>query len=172
MFEGMTILLRAHTEVLKQPTSRRAKLAQSQPAAQKSYTKAAEPTWPEYALVLDCETTTDSSQALTFGMFRFCRILGNTFLCIEEGVFYADDLQETNPGALTVLKRYVENIEAETPPGYAGKIRLLTRSEFVEHGLWGAGVKAKALIVGFNLPFESSQFFIHIHRARIDTDAD
>ena len=39
-------------------------------------------------LVFDCETRTDETQALTFGSYRFL-VAGR---CLEEGLFYADDL--------------------------------------------------------------------------------
>ena len=39
-------------------------------------------------LVFDCETRTDRAQTLTFGSYRFL-VAGR---CLEEGLFYADDL--------------------------------------------------------------------------------
>lgn len=139
--KSVTIFLRAHTEVLKRPKSRRAKPKQSQPAAKKSNPRNCDPRWPDYALVFDCETTTDSRQTLTFGMFRFCDWLGDSFRCLEEGIFYADDLPETEPDAFSILKRYAETTAAETPEGYPKKLHFQPRSEFVEHALWGAWLR-------------------------------
>lgn len=167
MTENKSIFLRAHTEVVKLPTSRRTKTAKQKPDSQARRQKgAAPPKWPEYALVFDCESTTDASQALTFGAFRFCRIIGNTFFCVEEGIFYNDDLPETDPDGLRILKHYVKTSDAETPQGYPRKLLLLSRSEFAEYGLWGAGVGAKALVVGFNLPFDLSRLAIDNKNAR------
>lgn len=39
-------------------------------------------------LVFDCETRTDKTQALTFASYRFM-VAGR---CLDEGLFYADDL--------------------------------------------------------------------------------
>ena len=50
-------------------------------------------------LVFDCETRTDKAQALTFGSYRFL-VEGR---CLEEGLFYGDDLlprEQSCPGAL------------------------------------------------------------------------
>jgi len=43
---------------------------------------------PDAMLVFDCETRTDEAQALTFGSYRFIA-RGE---CLEEGLFYGDDL--------------------------------------------------------------------------------
>ena len=33
-----------------------------------------EPKWPEYALIVDCESRTTADQTLTFGFWRFCEL--------------------------------------------------------------------------------------------------
>lgn len=43
---------------------------------------------PRWMLVFDTETRTDAAQALTFGSYRFF----DDGVCLEEGLFYADDL--------------------------------------------------------------------------------
>src|SRR5690348_312871 len=58
-----------------------------------------DPKWTKYVIVVDCETTRDTIQGLTFGSGRFCRWdpVTKTFVCIEETYFYADAVPETNP---------------------------------------------------------------------------
>ena len=49
--------------------------------------------WPEYALVVDTETTLDpKDQSLLFGFYRVCRLQDNAYHCVEEGILHADDL--------------------------------------------------------------------------------
>ena len=52
-------------------------------------------------LVFDCETRTDKAQALTFGSYRFL-VEGR---CLEEGLFYGDDLTATRAGGPGALRR-------------------------------------------------------------------
>jgi hypothetical protein len=164
MTENRPVFLRAHTKVAKLPTGRSAKAAKPKldPKAESS-NKARPSKWPEHVLVFDCETTIDACQALTFGTYRFCRAISENYECVEEGLFYADD---TDPAGLAVLKAYVDNVHAETPEGYPRRLQLLRRSEFVERCFWGAGACAKALIVGFNLPFDLSRLAIDNRDAR------
>ena len=165
MRDHSSIFLRAHTEVMKLPNGRRAKIPKPgpKPDGQEEARLAA---WPEYVLLFDCETTIDASQALTFGAYQFCRAFGETYECIEEGIFCADELPEADPGAMEVLKLYAREMRAETPGGYPRRLRLLSRSEFVEQGLWSAGACAGALIVGFNLPFDISRLALDNRDAR------
>jgi len=52
-----------------------------------------EPTWPEYAVVFDTETTLDpQNQSLLFGFYRVCKLRGTIYECVEEGILHADDL--------------------------------------------------------------------------------
>ena len=60
-------------------------------------------------LVFDCETRTDKTQALTFGSYRFL-VAGR---CLEEGLFYADDLAADER---EVLERYAREHRADTDP--------------------------------------------------------
>jgi hypothetical protein len=49
--------------------------------------------WPESALILDVETTTDATQRLLFGSYRVGTFGAHgEFECLEEGLIYADDL--------------------------------------------------------------------------------
>jgi hypothetical protein len=91
-------------------------------------------------LVFDCETTTDETQRLTFGSYRFLE----DGLTVEEGLFYANEL---TPKQRRTLRRYV----AERPD-----LRLLTLDEFRDR-LFDAMYRDRCLIVGFNLPFDFSR---------------
>jgi hypothetical protein len=68
-------------------------------------------------LVLDTETTTDARQALTIGAFRFCRDIGERYVCIEEGLFYADEIEDFQSDGLAILRHYASKRAAETPNG-------------------------------------------------------
>ena len=49
---------------------------------------------PQRALVFDCETTTDETQRLRFGVWRVyvdAQDAEPGRFCLEEGIFYADD---------------------------------------------------------------------------------
>ncbi len=96
-----------------------------------------EPAWPEYALVFDAETTLDpKQQLLLFGFYRVCRLEGNRYHCVEEGILYADRLE---PKYLDVIRRYVRRSRSEVETNnYDEKIHLYSRSDFVESVLFNA----------------------------------
>jgi hypothetical protein len=124
---------------------------------------------PHRALVFDCETRTDAAQALIFGSWRYFverhdRMPGYT--CVEEGIFYADDLPEADPDTYGALVAYVADHDAEVWPGSPRKIRLLSRSEFVEEVFGRYGYRHRALVVGFNLPFDLTRLAVHVGDAR------
>src|SRR5450631_3268437 len=48
--------------------------------------------WANYALVFDCETTTDIRQDLNFLWWRFCERKEDVYVCQQEGLVYADTL--------------------------------------------------------------------------------
>src|SRR5438309_9318453 len=122
-----------------------------------------QPKWPEYVLVLDTETTTDTSQSLTFGAYRFCETRQDgDYQCLEEGLLHADDIDSRS---LEVLRQYVDHAQAETLKGHPEKLCLYSRSEFVEKVLWEA-IHAGAMIVGFNLPFDVSRLAVDWCKAR------
>src|SRR5579864_2105990 len=61
--------------------------------------------WPEYALVLDTETTLDLEQSLTFGVWRFCQLQGTEYVAIQEGIFYRDGLARKD---IQTIRAYVQ----------------------------------------------------------------
>ena len=56
---------------------------------------------PEAMLVFDTETRTDATQSMTFGSYRFI-VAGR---CLEEGLFYGDDLPQSDLDVLSSLRR-------------------------------------------------------------------
>ena len=60
-------------------------------------------------LVFDCECRTSSAQNITFGSYRFLV----EERCLEEGLFYADDLKRDE---LAVLQAYAREHGADTDP--------------------------------------------------------
>jgi hypothetical protein len=110
----------------------------------------------ELVLVFDTETTTDSAQAFLFGSYRLHRADERL---VQEGLIHADDLSvEHQP----VLKLYCESHAADN----RGRLRLVSRSQFVEWLIWKIGYEARALIVGFNLPFDFSRISLGWRPAR------
>ena len=99
--------------------------------------------------VFDTETRVDATQRLTFGSFRF--IVGGR--CVEEALFYGDDLPE---GDRQVLERYVRKHP---------NVLLLSRCAFLEK-LYSAAYKGRCLVVGFNLPFDLSRLAHDVAPAR------
>ena len=168
MNERKTIFLRAHTEVLKRPKSRRKKDKDTKSDVEVPVKKSRpRPQWPEYALVFDCETTTDPRQKLTFGFYQFCRAdSSGQYQCIEEGVFGPDDLPETDPAGMSIIEQYVDEVEAAAGEGVPCMLHMRSRSQFMEEVFWSATRYAEALVVGFALPFDISRLALDSREAR------
>jgi hypothetical protein len=101
---------------------------------------------PEAMLVFDTETRIDATQRLTFGGYRF--IVGGE--CLEEGLFYGDDLPEQDR---KILEEYVFTHPVEA---VNKKLRLLTRCTFLKK-FYQAVYQGRCLLFGFNLPFDLSR---------------
>ncbi len=119
--------------------------------------------------MIDTETTTDPSQRLLFGVWRtyvdrWDRLPGQ--VCREEGILYADDLPDRDPDGFSVLKAYAQTRAAQVFPGRNPRLRLLSRTEFVEQVLRGDAHRRHATVVGFNLPFDLSRLAIGWGKAR------
>ena len=108
------------------------------------------PPRPSQWLVFDCETRTDETQRLTFGSYRFLED-GEQ---LEEGLFIADDLSLN---------------ERRTIAQYASRAGLpvLSLPEFRKKFYWLA-YKARALVIGFNLPFDFSRIADGVSEGRLD----
>ena len=109
-------------------------------------------------LVFDPETRIDETQALKFGSYRFF-VNGQ---CLEEGLFYADDL--TRPEK-AVLQRYARSHRADTVRGAKPDLELLTLEQFVSK-LYYLGYKGRCLLCSFNFPFDISRLAYGYGEAR------
>jgi hypothetical protein len=127
------IELRVHTELIDEPAGKK-----WEPAPE-----AAPEKWPARALLIDCETTIDERQSLTFGGYQYCRWTRGRYSPVETGLFYDDALDAES---VSVLRAYAK----------ANGFRLWTRTAFVSRVFWRA-IHAEALIVCFNAPFDLSR---------------
>lgn len=112
------------------------------------------PKWPGYVFAFDCETRLIPGQALTFGFWRFCQLRKGKYVCLEEGVFY--DPAELSTKESSVLQKYAASHNPETAQDGCERMRRYARPKFIPEVL-GMAIQAKALIVGFNLPFDLSR---------------
>jgi hypothetical protein len=110
--------------------------------------------WPAYVLVFDCETRLTPGQALTFGFWRFCQLQKGEYVCLEEGIYY--DHAELSAIESKLLQKYAASHNPETAQEGCDRLRRYARPKFVPEVL-GMAIQAKALIVGFNLPFDLSR---------------
>lgn len=132
--------------------------------------------YPYEALVFDTETTTDGSQRLLFGVWRFYRddpdgIAGVT--CIEEGIFYPDDLPDIDPAGYQELVRYAASAETDAAPGFSDnefgrRVLLWPLSRWLEKRLHAYGYehRNRCDIVGFNLFFDLTRIATHFGKAQ------
>lgn len=124
-------------------------------------------TWRSSVLIFDTETTTDSTQRLTFGWYRVGEWQYDGSLAIrEEGLLYDDGLSEDDPGGYAMLGEFAATHEPETTGFYRNRTLMLrSRRDFLDGVLWPA-IQADALIVGFNLPFDLSSLACDVSPAR------
>ena len=123
------------------------------------------PKWPKSVLVFDTETTTDTSQTLTFGAYRRCELVGDSYKCVEEGLFYPDDASADDR---RLLEDYVGRERPDIgvksfPPKLA--LTLHSRALFIEKCFWKC-VQGRGMIVGFNLPFDLSRLAVEWSASR------
>jgi hypothetical protein len=104
----------------------------------------------EYALIFDCETTSDTAQALRIGAFQV-RKRGEL---LRSGVFYDPEILPA--GELALLATYAQS----------HGLALLTRDEFVDDVFFVYVADLGGLCIGFNLPFDISRIAINHVRPR------
>lgn len=127
-----------------------------------------------YALFFDTETTTDPSQALTFGTFRYCYIHADGDIStLTEGLIYADDLPGRNPDGYAALRTYADGHTPEIDWRFTDRepnpvFEILSRHEFTKRWLWLVGHQHQELVVGFNLPFDLTRISTEAYEARGD----
>ena len=146
MIDALPIAVRAYTEPTRQMKTRQRRRLSTERA--------------RYTLVFDTETRTDAAQALTFGSYRFF----DGARCVEEGIFYADELE---PKELECLREYTRTRWADLTPPLRGRLWLRSRRDFLKK-FYEATYKARCLLVGFNLPFDLSRLAFNVGEARDD----
>jgi hypothetical protein len=157
-FDPLPIALRAFAEPLKADANRDSRTKRSRVRQ-----------LPYRSIVFDCETSTDATQRLRFGVYRLFLDLQSKApgtVCIEEGIFYADDLPSRAPGDYEALRRHTTARRAGVSLGRRRKLQLMSRTEFVERVLWRWGHQQQATIVGFNLPFDLTRLAVQVSSAR------
>ena len=107
--------------------------------------------WPDYALVWDTETMLDLEQRLNFGIWRFCQLEGTEYVAVQEGIFYRDGLSAKD--VKTILTYRDKQSADQLASGADTTLTVLSQAAFIEKIFWES-VRAGALIVGFNLPFD------------------
>jgi hypothetical protein len=110
-------------------------------------------------LVLDTETRIDHTQALTFGSYRFI----DQGACVEEGLIVGDDLSEHERAMLT---EYASTHRADVARGESARLKLRSRREFIDRVFFPLVYKGRALVVGFNLPFDLARLAVDATPAR------
>jgi hypothetical protein len=121
-----------------------------------------EPKWPDHALIFDCETRITADQTLTFGFWRFCELRDGNYVALEEGIFHDDQLGVKELG---VLRKYARATKPETVDDGCDRLRLYSRSKLIKE-VFGIAIQAKALMVGFNLPFDLSRIAVDWNTAQ------
>jgi hypothetical protein len=118
--------------------------------------------WPAQALVIDTETRITADQSLTFGIYRLCELVGDEYILIQEGLFYADALPARER---RVLETY-QGTAIQGVPSFPPVFPLYSRFEFMRRVFWPAIRRDGALICGLNLPFDLSRLALAWNRGR------
>ncbi len=122
--------------------------------------------WPASVLCADLETTVDTAQRLLIGSYRYCEWTpGGRLECLEEGIIYADDLEQHVPGSTDVLRTYVRTHRPDCAPQRQRRLRLYSRTAFLDRVLLPL-LKAGGMVVNFNLPFDLTRLAKGWGRAR------
>jgi hypothetical protein len=139
MNETRDLYLRAHTVVLDQPKQRSSRGRITAPSELPKK-------WPEYALVIGCESRSDITQELTFGFYRILKRNGDTYALVEEGAFFDDDLPLAEHEILEAYFRTAVSDATSFPPNFP----LLSRSDFIRTVFYKYA-RQGTLLVGFDL---------------------
>lgn len=130
--------------------------------------------YPSEALIFDTETTTGPSQRLQIGVWRLYSDRPGAepgVTCVEEGIFYADDLPATDPGGFASLRRYVAaHADADVAGGFPSRLLFMSASEWLQKRLFRYGYQHRQRehtdVVGFNLSFDLGRLASHWGEAR------
>ena len=141
--ERHDVFVRAHTPVREKKQRER-----HQPAK-----------WPGYCLIFDTETTIDVTQKLKFGCYWRCRLDAGRYRCVEEGLFYTDDLPAREIEVLRTYRSNKKNLPTIELFPARMTMALMTRSSFIKRVFWDA-VQKRQPVIGFNLPFDLARLAV------------
>src|SRR5579862_3418890 len=164
--EQLKIAIRAFGTRRPARSEGRSDEGRARPAVKRAY--------PSEALIFDTETTTGPSQRLKIGVWRLLidragSEPGQT--CVEEGIFYADDLPALDPQGFAALTAYVgSRRDAGVAPGFSSRLLLMSASEWLQTRLFRYGYQHRHRphtdVVGFNLAFDLGRLATHWSEAR------
>ncbi len=127
------------------------------------------------ALIFDTETTTGPSQRLKVGVWRLYSDRPGAEpvkTCVEEGIFYDDDLATADPGGYARLLKYVASrADAGVAPGLPSRLLVMSASEWLQKRLYRYAyqhrIRRQTDVVGFNLLFDLGRLASHWSEARV-----
>ena len=166
MREHRDIYLRAHTVQHAE-----------EPRRKRERKKVSAPKWPQRVLIFDTETRTDVHQQLMFGIYRVCKLVGDTYVCESEGIVYSGVEEHHSQSSAAVLEKselnqigtFVLNTYADVEvKRFPPQGRLAVHQSFPEfmHKVFWPAVRKGWMIVGFNLPFDLSRLSLGWRRSR------
>ena len=118
--------------------------------------------WANFALVFDCETTTDLREDLNFLWWRFCELKAGVYVSQREGVVYADQLDRAS---VLLIRQFAGSKRAQVAEDCPQDILVESRTEFMGKEFWQA-LRLGAVIVCFNAPFDLSRLALEYPEAR------
>lgn len=129
---------------------------------------------PRHLLVFDTETTVDPSQRLLFGSWRYFRTDlvtdGPKLICVQEGIFYPDDLADWYAEGAAAIDAYAVRRPAAAvdsdAPDVDQRLVCAPLSEFLERILFRAAYRVRAGVACFNAPFDFSRLAWQVGEAR------
>jgi hypothetical protein len=117
---------------------------------QKEYRSKRRASQPKDALIFRCATTGDEKKDLLFGAYICAQLEGAEYIAKEIGLFY----REGHPEEFQALTRFVKDSAYEF-----GSVEEFRRKVFLKY------LKAGALIVAYDAPFEISRIAIKWNRS-------
>jgi hypothetical protein len=128
---------------------------------------------PRQLLILDTETTTDETQKLNFGVWRYCRVnyeeSGVSLTCLSEGLFYANELPQRDRTGYLALRAYAATHDAAVDHAQrdaARPLRLEPLDQWLKRVFWRVAYKLRGCVVCFNLPFDLSRLAWRVGETR------
>ena len=156
MSELRDIFLRAHTVKVRESNKLRTQKSQKDQSDK----------WPEWVLMFDTETRTTVDQTIILLIWRLCKLVGDQYLCVREGIVCGEQLKKAELNTIgTFMKGALPGVEIKSFPP---KMKLEvdpSLSAFMGKVFWPA-LRKGYLIVGFNLPFDLSRISRGWRRSR------